>query len=264
VFPQLFQIGSFTLHTYGVLVAAAFLAGLLLASRLARQTGLDPDRVSSLGIYVALAAIVGAKIFLLLTDYSYYSRNPAQIFSLATFQAGGVFYGGLVAALATAAWLLRRWGLPALRTSDSFAPPLALGHAIGRLGCFSAGCCWGKAASLPWAVTFTNPAARDTVGVPLGTALHPTQLYEAGAELIVFALLWRQFRRPHRDGAILGLYLVLYSVFRFAVEFLRDPAGRQFPFGGPLSTTQWTAVALVVAGAWLLARRGTSKAAAAS
>ena len=255
MFPQLIRIGSFALPTYGALVASGFLIALLLAARLGERAGLDPDRVSSLGVYVAIAAIVGAKAFYVLGDFSYYSHNPSQLFSLGTLRAGGVFYGGLLPALAVAIWYLRRSGLPALRTADTFAPALALGHAIGRVGCFAAGCCWGRPARLPWAVTFTNPVAREIVGVPLGIPLHPTQLYEAAAELVIFFILWVRFRRPHRDGSVIGLYLLLYSAFRFAVEFWRDPTDRQFPFGGPLTIAQWTALGLVAAGAWLLVRR---------
>ena len=256
MFPEIFRVGSFTLHSYGLLVAIAFLTGLLLASRLAQRAGLNADRVTSLGIYVAVAAIVGAKLLMVLGDLPYYLRNPSQIFSLATLQAGGVFFGGLVAALLTAVWYLRRFNLPALRTADTFAPGIALGHAVGRVGCFLAGCCWGKPADLPWSVTFTNPAARDLVGVPLGVPLHPTQLYEAAAELVIFAVLWFRARRPHKDGSIIGVYLISYPGFRFLIEFLRDPSDRSFTFGGLLSLTQWTALALVTAGIYLLTRSG--------
>ncbi len=254
MFPQLFHLGPLTLYSYGLLVAAAFLVALLVASRLAERSGLDSDKVTSLGIYVAIAAIAGAKLFLLLGDFSYYARNPGQIFTLATLQAGGIFFGGLVAALLVAAWYMRRSGLPALRTADTFGPAIALGHSIGRLGCFLAGCCWGRPADLPWAVTFTKPLAHELVGVPLGVRLHPTQIYEAAAELLFFFVLWARFRRPHRDGSIIGLYLVLYSGFRFAIEFLRDPSDLSYPFGGPLSLTQWMALTLLGAGAYLLAR----------
>jgi phosphatidylglycerol:prolipoprotein diacylglycerol transferase len=257
--PELLHLGPFTLHSYGVLVALAFLAGLQAAITLARRAGLDADAVSSTAIYAAIAGIVGAKVFLVLNDFAYYRDHPGQIFSLATLQAGGVFFGGIVVALAVAAWQMRKRGLPALQVADTLAPGAALGHAIGRVGCFLAGCCWGKPASLPWAVTFTDPAAHELVGVPLGVALHPTQLYEAAAEAVIFAVLWRRFGREHREGSILGLYLVLYCSFRFLVEFLRDPAERAFPFGGPLSSTQWVAAGLVGAGAYLMAfRRGAA------
>lgn len=255
MFPQLIRIGYFAFPTYGALVSTGFLVGLLLVSRLSRRAGLDPDRVSSLAVYVAIAAILGAKIFYVLGDFSYYRQNPAQLFSLGTLRAGGVFYGGLLPALATAVWYLRRSHLPALRTADIFAPGIALGHAIGRVGCFAAGCCWGKPTHVPWAVTFTNPVAQDIVGVPLGIPLHPTQLYESAAELVIFTVLWWRFGRPHRDGSIIGLYLILYSIFRFGVEFLRDPAGRQFPFGSPLSLAQWIALGLIATGLWLVLRQ---------
>ncbi len=254
MFPQLFHIGPIALYSYGLLVALAFLVALWMASRLAKSSGLDPERITNLGIYVAVAAIVGAKILLLASDFSYYRENPRQIFSLGTLQAGGVFFGGLVAALITAAWYMRRFGLPPLRTADTFAPGIALGHAIGRVGCFLAGCCWGRPSHLPWSVTFTKPMARELVGVPLGIPLHPAQIYESLAELIIFGLLWSRFHRPHRDGSIIGLYLVLYSVFRFFIEFVRDPLDLSYPFGGPVSLTQWTALALLACGIALLFR----------
>src|SRR5712692_7643671 len=161
--PQLFHLGPFTLYSYGLLVALAFVTSLYLASHLAERSGLDPDRITSLGLYVGIAAIVGAKLFLILSDWNYYRENPRQTFSLATLQAGGVFFGGLVAALAVAAWYMRRAALPPLATADVFAPAIALGHAIGRVGCFLAGCCWGRPSALPWAVTFKDPQARELV-----------------------------------------------------------------------------------------------------
>jgi phosphatidylglycerol:prolipoprotein diacylglycerol transferase len=253
--PLLLKLGPITVYSYGLLVASAFLAALLVASRLAAREGLNPDRISSLGIYVAIAAIAGAKIFLILSDFSYYTQNPREIFSLGTLQAGGVFFGGLVAALLAAAWTMRRYDLPPLRTADTFAPAIALGHSIGRVGCFLAGCCWGRPASLPWSVTFTNPLAHELVGAPLGVPLHPTQIYESLAELIIFFVLISRYYRPHRDGAVIGLYLILYSAFRFGIEFVRDPADLAYPLGGPISFTQWTALALMAAGAYLLCRR---------
>ena len=197
MYPELFHI-SF-LHTYGVLVALAFLAGLWMVTRLARQAGLDAEAVFNLGFYCAIAAIAGAKLMMILVDLPYYTEHPREIFSLATLQAGGVFYGGLLAALAVAAWQLRRTSLPALRTADVFAPGIALGHGIGRLGCFSAGCCWGVECHLPWAVKFTDPAANQLVGVPLNLPLHPTQLYESFAEFLHPLLALGQAARAWSD-----------------------------------------------------------------
>jgi phosphatidylglycerol:prolipoprotein diacylglycerol transferase len=156
-----------------------------------------------------------------------------------------------VLALVFAYFYMRAQGLPVLATSDLFAPGLAIGHGIGRLGCFAAGCCWGKPTHLPWAVTFTNKDA--TTGVPLGIPLHPTQLYEAFAEAIICGVLIAQLRRPHRDGQVIGLYAVLYGCVRFAVEFLRAHDASN-PLGGPFTLEQWVSLALAGAGVFLLVR----------
>jgi len=248
MYPEILHV-SF-LHTYGVLVALGFLAGLWVAARLGRQAGLNADAVTNLGVYCALAAIVGAKVMLLIVE-------PGDFFSWATLQAGGVFYGGLIAALVVAWWYMRRAKLPALQTADVFAPGIALGHAIGRLGCFSAGCCWGVECHLPWAVTFKNPVANELVGVPLNKALHPTQLYESAAEFLIFGILYWRIRRPHGTGMIISLYLMLYSTARFIVEFFRYHEQGNL-WGTPLDTSQWISIALFLLGAsWFVLGRRT-------
>lgn len=248
MFPELFHIGGFFLPTYGVLVALAFLAGLTVASKLARRGGLNSEAVMNLGIYCALAGILGAKIMMVLIDLPEYLANPGELFSMATLQAGGVFYGGLLLALAVAWVYMRKMKLPALATADVFAPGIALGHGIGRLGCFSAGCCWGVPSHLPWAVTFTNPRAHELVGVPLGIPLQPTQLYESISEFIIFAVLYRRARKSHAPGAIITLYMILYGTVRFLVEFVRNHEQAN-PFGGPLDTSQWISLGLIAFGA---------------
>jgi phosphatidylglycerol:prolipoprotein diacylglycerol transferase len=151
---------------------------------------------------------------------------------------------------------MRQKHLPVLKTMDVFAPGLALGHAIGRLGCFAAGCCWGVGTHLPWGVTFTNPRAAQLVGVPLDTPLHPTQLYESLSELIIFGLLYWRFLKPHREGSIISLYLALYGFVRFSVEFVRYHDPQSNPLTGPFSTEQWISLVLAAAGLcyWIFAR----------
>jgi phosphatidylglycerol:prolipoprotein diacylglycerol transferase len=256
MYPEIFHI-SF-LHTYGLLVAIAFLTALWMAARLAKEAGLNVESVTNLGIYCALAAIAGAKLMMFVVDFPYYSEHPREILSFSTLQAGGVFYGGLIVALAVSWWYMRRAKLPPLKTADIFAPAIALGHGIGRLGCFAAGCCWGVECRLPWAVTFRDPAAHDLVGVPLNRPLHPTQLYEALAEFAIFGILWWRIHRPHSAGAIIGLYLMLYSTARFVVEFFRYHEQGNL-WGGPLDTSQWISLALFALGAaWTIkARRPT-------
>ena len=248
MFPKLFSIGSFYIPTYGVLVALGFLAGLWVTMGLARRARLPQDKLTNLAVYCAMAGIGGAKLFMFLFDAPYYLSNPGQIFTLETLQSAGVFHGGFIAALIVAGVYIRRQSLPLMATMDVFAPGIAIGHAIGRLGCFAAGCCWGRACSLPWAVTFHSNAAAD---VPLNVPLHPAQLYESGANLLIFAILYRACRRAHRPGQIIGLYLVLYSTARFIVEFYRE---HEQSLVGPFSLTQWIALALLALGILVLFR----------
>jgi phosphatidylglycerol:prolipoprotein diacylglycerol transferase len=257
MYPEIFHVHF--LATYGVLVAAGFLTALWLAGRLAKQQGLNTEAVTNLGIYCALAALAGAKLMMFVVDFRYYYDHPGEIFSFSTLRAGGVFYGGLIAALAVAFWYMRKSGLPALKTADVFAPAIALGHGIGRIGCFMAGCCWGIECDRPWAVTFTNPVANELVGVPLNRPLHPTQLYEAFSEFVIFALLYRLIQRRHAEGTILAAYLVLYGTVRFVVEFYRVHEQGNL-WGGPLDTSQWISLVLVAAGAWFWMRaRGRAR-----
>jgi phosphatidylglycerol:prolipoprotein diacylglycerol transferase len=251
MFPRLFSIGPFDLPTYGVLVATGLLLGLYVAARLGEREGLQRDEVYNLGIYVALAGILGSKLALILQERRRYFADPAELFSMATLQSGGVFYGGLILALLVGLWYTRRRQFPFLKTADAFAPGIAIGHAIGRLGCFSAGCCWGLPTTLPWGVTFTDPHSHATVGVPLGVPLHPTQLYESAAELAIFVFLYSHYRKKQFDGQMLGWYLLLYSSARFLVEFLRhhDP---EAVLWGTLSDAQLISLVLVGIGGWLL------------
>lgn len=255
MFPQLFHSGRFFLPTYGVLVSIGVLVGLWISVRNSQRQGIDPEKAWNLGILVVLCGILGAKILYILVDLSYYRAHPGEIFSFSTMQAGGVFSGGLLAALLAAAWYIRRNHLPALATCDAFAPGLALGHAIGRVGCFAAGCCWGKPTDHFWGITFKNPVANYLVGTPLGVPLEPTQLFESAVELANFFLLMWLFRRKKFDGQVIGAYLFLYGIARYFLEFLRDDPGRGEVFGGMMTGTQLIAILLVIAGGLLWLRR---------
>lgn len=251
MFPYLFHIGSFAVPTYGLLVAIGFLAGIWLTAHLSRRVGLPSEAVLNLGVFCALAGIAGAKILMIAMGPEY-REHPGEIFTLATLQSAGIFYGGLIAALGAAFWYMWRHKLPFLLTADQFAPGVALGHGIGRLGCFAAGCCWGRPTHLPWAVTFSNP---DSVIAPdrLGIPLHPTQLYEAVAEWIICGILILFLMRRHRDGQVLGLYLLLYGIARLVIEFYREHDSSN-PLGLGLSLEQWLAIALALAGGALVAQ----------
>jgi phosphatidylglycerol:prolipoprotein diacylglycerol transferase len=152
----------------------------------------------------------------------------------------------------TSIWFFRKHRLPVWVMTDILAPSVALGHAIGRLGCFTAGCCYGKPTTMPWGVTFTDPYAKEIVGVPLGIALHPTQLYEALVEFALFGLLVFLAGRKKFDGQIFWTYVFGYSIARFVIEFFRGDLERGFVFGGALSTSQVIALLLVVAASFAL------------
>ena len=240
MYPELFKLGPITIYSYGVLLAASYLLGLRLAMHRAKKRGLEANRVLDLGIYIIIAALVGAKLLLLVTDFSEFRRDPMAIVSLA--RSGGVFYGGLIVAVGTAFWYISRHAMPFWTTCDVFAPGIALGHVTGRLGCFAAGCCYGRVTTMPWGVTFTNPLAALNVGTPLGLPLHPTQLYEAGAELLILGiLLWTERKGRPFAGRTFWLYMLLYAISRFIIEFYRgDPRGSV----GIFSTSQFISVIL--------------------
>jgi phosphatidylglycerol:prolipoprotein diacylglycerol transferase len=239
--PILFEIAGFPVYTYGVLLAAAYLLGLQFALVRARKRGLDANRVMDLGIWIIISALIGAKLLLLIVDFETFSRNPPELLTL--LRSGGVFYGGLIAAVLVALWYLRRHRMPVWSVTDAFAPGIALGHVIGRLGCFFAGCCYGRSTDVPWAVTFTSEYAARNVGTPLNVPLHPTQLYEAGAELLILiGLLLFEKRGRQFPGRTFWSYMLVYGITRFIIEFYRgDPRGMV----GDLSTSQFVSVLLV-------------------
>src|SRR3954468_15282048 len=212
--PILFDFGPATIYTYGVLLASAYLLGLRLAMVRAKARGLDQQRVLDLGIYIIISALVGAKLLLVVTDFRTFLSDPSELITLA--RSGGVFYGGLILAVSVALLYIRKIGLPLWTTCDVFAPGIALGHVVGRFGCFFAGCCYGKETHVPWAITFHDPFAAANVGTPLGVPLHPTQLYEAGAELLILLTLLGLERKSRGfAGRTFWLYMLLYGVSRF-------------------------------------------------
>lgn len=239
--PILLEAGPVTLYSYGVLLASAYLLGLWMAVRRATAAGLDGNRVLDLGIWVIIAALVGAKGLLFIVDFEHFTSSRDEFFSL--LRSGGVFYGGLIAAALTCIYLLRKHRLPLWQSGDLFAPGIALGYMVGRLGCFAAGCCYGKPTQVAWAVTFTDPAAALNVGTPLNVPLHPTQLYEALAGLVILGILLVIERRGRPfAGRTFWQFVLMYGVSRFIIEFFRgDDRGAVAMF----STSQLISLVLV-------------------
>jgi phosphatidylglycerol:prolipoprotein diacylglycerol transferase len=248
MYPEIFRIGSFPINTYGVFLAIAFLCAILIAVRLGARDGLPKERIYDLSLWMLLASLVGSKVLMLFTEPEY-REHPAQLLSLDFLRSGGVFYGGLIGAVIAGFLLIKRYKLPWWKTADACAPGIAIGNFFGRQGCFAAGCCWGKPTSLPWGVKFTE-LGHEVTGVPTDVYLHPTQLYESFAMLLVFGFLFWLHKRKKFDGQVILAYAILYSAIRFAIEFVRDdPRGDVFGLTSltGLSTSQLISLLVAIA-----------------
>jgi len=219
VHPIAFDLGSLTVHWYGVMVALAFIAGIWTATRRCPKDGLRPESIADLGPWLIVAGVLGARVLYVI---SYWQESFAdepwwEVFMI--HHGGLVFYGGLIAAVLTAVFYVKWKKLPPMKVGDAMAPSIALGHVFGRIGCFLNGCCYGASCSLPWAVHF--PDEHDTAG----QGVHPTQLYEAGLNLLLYITLEKLYPKKRFDGQIFGLYLVAYAVLRVVVELFRGDYG---------------------------------------
>src|SRR3982074_1652194 len=248
MFPEIFHIGSFPINTYGVFLALAFLCAILIAVKLAARDGLPKEKIYDLSLWMLLASLIGSKVLMFFTEPEY-RDHPWQLISLDFLRSGGVFYGGLIGAMLTGYFLMRRYHLPWWKTADACAPGIALGNVLGRQGCFSPGCCGGKPTNLPWGVRFTE-LGHQVTGVPTEVKLHPTQLYESGAMLIVFFFLLWLHKRKKFSGQVILAYAITYATVRFLIEFVRDdPRGDLFGLTTltGLSTSQMIGIVVGVA-----------------
>ena len=248
MYPEIIHIGSFPINTYGVFLAIAFLCGILVTVKLAERDGLPRQKIYDLSLWMLLAGLIGSKILMLFTEPEY-RENPMLLVSLDFLRSGGVWYGGLLGGVLVGYLLMKRYQLPWWKTADAFAPGLAVGNFFGRQGCFAAGCCWGKPTTLPWGVKFTEQGHQIT-GVPTDTYLHPTQLYESFAMLLVFLFLLWLHKHKRFSGQVILAYALLYSVIRFSIEFLRDdPRGDVFGLTTltGLSTSQLISIVVGIA-----------------
>jgi len=214
------------------------------------------EKIYDLSLWMLLAGLVGSKILMFLTEPEY-RENPAQFLSLDFLRSGGVWYGGLLGAVFAGYFLMKHYGLPWWKTADACAPGIAIGNFFGRQGCFAAGCCWGKPTSLPWGVKFTEQGHQIT-GVPTDVYLHPTQLYESFAMLLVFLFLLWLHKRKRFSGQVILAYALLYSAIRFAIEFVRDdPRGDVFGLTSltGLSTSQLISLVIGVSALIMLILR---------
>lgn len=235
MYPELFSIGKITIYTYGVLVALGFFIGMQYVVKYSKDI-VSKQQVYDFLFYVILIGIIGARLFFVLLDISYYKSNPLEIFQV--WKGGLVYYGGFFAVLIFAFLYCKYKKINIVKLMDVFAPALALGHAFGRIGCFFSGCCYGKNTDCFLAVS----------------QKHPTQLYEAFGNLIIFFILHNLLKKSHKDGYIFVLYIVMYSVLRFAVEFFRGDDRGVFIFG--LSPAQNISIIVFVVAIVLLFKAG--------
>jgi phosphatidylglycerol:prolipoprotein diacylglycerol transferase len=243
--PILLQLGPITLRTYGALVALAFVLGLGLVRWLGAQRQLPDAFLLDLATALIVAGMTGARTLYVLLNWEFFRGHPLDIFKV--WEGGLVFYGGFLFAAAAGVWFTRRRGQPIGTVADVLAPGLALGHGIGRLGCFAAGCCYGRPTTLPWAVYFRHPEAL----APLGIGLHPTQIYESiGDVAIAFFLAGLARTRRLRSGAVFWTYVLMYGILRYTVELVRgDDRGAVV---GGLYPSQWIAATAIVVAALAL------------
>lgn len=252
MFPVVFRLGPLTVHSYGLLMAVGVGLGLWFLYVQSRKQGLDAARIADAGFYTILVSLLGAKLVLFVKDFSFYTRNPSELLSLA--RSGGVFQGGLAFGVVFALWYFRKRRLPTWKLADIVGPALALGHAFGRLGCFLAGCCYGRVCSAPVGVTFSSEYAHDLTGIPLGERLYPVQLFEAALNALNALVLYLILRRKKFDGQVFAFYIVNYSVIRFFTEYFRgDHEGPAYLIEGSsawtsLSYPQFFSLAGLVAG----------------
>lgn len=246
--PVLFMVFGFPVRAYGVMAALGFLAAVGTWMWLGRRDPRFPqDLAVDLGVCLMLSGIAGSRIAYVVANWEHYRAAPAEIIRID--QGGLIFYGGLILASAVLVLFARRKGIPLWRMADFAIPGLAVGHALGRIGCFLNGCCYGRVAAAhpAWGVVY--PACSEPGQVFPGVPLYPVQLLEAAGLLAIWAVLLRVYPRKRRDGTVFALYLLLYPPLRFVLEYLRgDP--RQGVW--QVDVAQWVSIGLWVCG-WTLA-----------
>lgn len=253
--PRLLTTPFFTLYTFGALLATAYVSAVWWLMREGRRERVDADALFSLAFWAVAGAIVGARVLLVVRELPDYLSDPNIAFWSSVLTSAGDFYGGFIGALIASALFFRRHPqLPFWRTADMCGPAIALGQAIGRIGCFMAGDDYGRPAQVPWAVIFTDPDAATIGGAPLRVPLHPVQLYESIVCVVLFVVLIRLLRRKRFDGEVILAYTAAYAIARFVLEFFRGDTDRGFVIGW-LSTSQFIAAILGPAAIALLVLR---------
>ncbi len=258
MYPELFKLGSLTIHTYGFLIMVGAMLGYFYLRRTAeKELNIEGDKIQTLAILIIFGAFVGGKVFFYFEAPSYYFNPPSNM--LKNFRTGFVFYGSLLTALPLSIWYFRKQRWPMWPMMDLLAITATIIHVFGRMGCFFAGCCYGVASDLPWAVTFTH---EHTKAKPIGEALHPTQLYSVFLIGSIFLILWMFKRHKRFEGQLFFIYLMLYAGGRSVIEIFRGDLRRGFVIEDWLSHSQFISLLVISAAGWMyyrFARRSAFK-----
>ncbi len=259
--PVFLKIGSFEIATYGVMTALGYLAASFYLLPRLKKVPLDKDTFWNLLFVVFVGALIGAKLLFIFVSWPELGITLQEKLTaiIQNFRYGFVFFGGMIVAVISLIAYMKYKKLPILKTSDFLIVGVPLGHALGRIGCFCAGCCYGKPTSMPWGVTFTDPQSLVPPSL-LGVALHPTQLYECAGNLILFLLLHCLSQKPHKEGTILVTYILGYSLLRFIIEFFRADFRGNFFLGLSPSQCISLVAALIAFIIWLKSLRKNSHA----
>jgi phosphatidylglycerol:prolipoprotein diacylglycerol transferase len=247
--PVFFSLWKFTIFSYGFFVALAFIVSILYLHSIVKlkKQIISQDELCSLILYMVVFGIIGSRFFFVIINLHEFLLYPLNIFKL--WQGGLVYYGGFISVILFLVIYAKNKNLQVFKLADLFAPALALGHAIGRIGCYFSGCCYGKESSLPWAVVFNDTNSAAVIGVHL----HPTQIYEALGNFLLFIFLNFYCKKINKTGLIFAAYLILYSVLRFTVEVFRgDYRGIQC-FG--LSISQIISMCLFIIGVFIICKK---------
>jgi phosphatidylglycerol---prolipoprotein diacylglyceryl transferase len=256
--PELIKIsGIGSIYTFGLMITIGLIAAVIVTTWLGDKEGIPKKRIYDLVICLFPLALLGTRLMIIIISWREILHDWRRALALDLLHPVGFYLGSFLVALAVSAVLMRLWHLPWSRTADVFAPGLAIGNVAGRIGCFAAGCCWGKPTDSWMGVRFTE-RAHEMNGVPTEVALLPVQLIEAGANLFIFAFLLWLWRRRLFHGQIILAFIMLYAMERFVLEFWRDdPRGQVLE----LSTSQFLSVCMFLPALWFYGWRCNAAAA---
>jgi phosphatidylglycerol:prolipoprotein diacylglycerol transferase len=250
MYPVLFSFGNFKIFSYGLFVALAFIISMYYLSyslNKLKSKIFSQEKLYSFFVYLFFFGILGARAFYILINLKEYIVSPLDIFKV--WQGGLVYYGGFIAVVVFSIIYCKVRNIQVLFLGDFFSPALALGHAIGRIGCFFAGCCYGKETNMPWGVVFKD---KESLAI-LGEHLHPTQIYESLGNLFIFFILLFYMKKERKVGNVFAVYLILYAILRFVVECFRGDDRGLYYF--QLSISQNISIILVVIGVFIICKK---------